>query len=86
MALFHRARMKKICPTIRQRDADEGHQFWNSALAGFSSLRSGVLRALKLENGAMRGASFVHFRWGMAKFYDPVDGPRLLCSCSPKGP
>ena len=46
MASFYRALMKFFCPTIRQWDVDEGHVFWDSALAGSSSLRFAVLRAL----------------------------------------
>ena len=46
--------------------------FWDSALAGSSSLRAAVLRALKVENGSMRGAWVGHLLWDLAKFYDSV--------------
>ena len=64
--------MKFFCPIIRQCDVDEGHAFWDSALAGLSSLRFAVLRALKLENGVTRGAWAAHMLWDMANMYDSV--------------
>ena len=45
MASFYRALMKFFCPRIREWDLKESH-FWDSALAGNSSLRAAVLRAL----------------------------------------
>ena len=71
MASFYRALMKLFCPQIREWDAAKGH-FWDSALAVSSSLRAAVLRALKVENGSMRGAWVGHLLWDMAKFYDSV--------------
>ena len=55
MASFYRALMKFFCPTIRDWDVSKG-KFWDSALAGNSSLRAAVERALKVENGTIRGA------------------------------
>ena len=70
--------MKFSCPIIRQWDVDEGHVFWDSALAGSPSLRSAVLRTLKLENGVTRGAWAAHMLWDMANFYDSIRLPILV--------
>ena len=77
MASFDRAMMKQFVPLIREWDLAEGH-FYDSALAGSSSLRAAVLRALKVENGCMRSAKVTHLLWDMAKCYDNVRLP-VLC-------
>ena len=69
--------MKSMCPVIREWDAKEG-SFWDSALAGSSSLQAAVERALKVENGCVRGAFVGHELWDMAKFYDSVSFPLLV--------
>ena len=71
MASFYRALMKFFCPQVRSWDAATGH-FWDSALAGSSSLRAAVMRALKVENGVARGAHIGHLLWDQKKFYDSV--------------
>ena len=48
MSSFYRAMMKQFVPTIRDRDLAKGH-FYDSALAGSSSLRAPVMRALRVE-------------------------------------
>ena len=77
MASFYRAQMKNFCPEIRTWDAKEGH-FWDTALAGSSSLQGAVARALKVENACVRGAHVGHELWDMAKFYDSID-LTILC-------
>ena len=51
--------------------------FWDSALAGNSSLRAAVMRALKVENAAARDAHIGHLLWDQRKFYDSVRLPTL---------
>ena len=68
--------MKFFCPQIRAWDLAKGH-FWDSALAGNSSLRAAVMRALKVENGVARGAHIGHLLWDQRKFYDSVKLPIL---------
>ena len=77
MASFYRALMKHFVPAIREWDLAKGH-FYDSALAGSSSLRAAVLRTLRVENGCMRSAFVGHLPWDMAKFYDKVRLP-VLC-------
>jgi len=77
MASFYRALMKFFCPEIRAWDA-EAASFWDSALAGSSSLQAAVARALKIENGCARGAWVGHELWDMRKFYDSIRLP-ILC-------
>ena len=67
MASFYRATMMCFCPQIRAWDADQV-SFWDSALAGSSSLRAAILRALKVENGCARGDWVGHLLWDIAKF------------------
>ena len=67
MASFYRALMKFFCPAIRDWDMAKG-KFWDSALAGNSSLRAAVERALKVENGVARGAQVGHLLWDMIFF------------------
>ena len=76
MASFYRALMKFFCPQIRAWDAEKG-SFYDSALAGSSSLRAAVLRALKVENGCARGDWVGHLPWDMKKIYDSVRLPVL---------
>ena len=66
MASFYRALMKYFCPAIRDWDMAKG-KFWDSALAGNSSLRAAVERALKVENGVARGAQIGHLLCAMKK-------------------
>ena len=77
MASYYRALMKFFCPTIRAWDIAKEHH-WDSALAGSSSLRAAVLRALKVGDACSRGASVGHELWDIANFYDSVELP-LLC-------
>ena len=74
--------MKQFAPTIREWDLARVH-FYDSALAGSSSLRAAVMRALRVENGCMRQAEVAHLLWDMAKFYDKVRLP-VLCKELPK--
>ena len=76
MSSFYRALMKYFCPTIRAWDADKG-SFWDSALAGSSSLRAAIHLALKVENGCARGDWVGHLLWGMENIYDSVRLPVL---------
>ena len=80
MASFYRALIKQFVPAIREWDLAKSH-FYDSALAGASSLRAAVLRALRIENGCMRSAFVAQLLWGMAKFNDkvrlPIIGERL---------
>ena len=77
MASIYRAFMKHSGLTIREWDVKEGHH-WDSALAGSSSLRAAVLRALQSENGEARGDHVAHQLWDMQKFYDSVDFTLLI--------
>ena len=72
MGSFYRELMKCVSPKIREWDPAHGH-FYDSALAGNSSLRAAVLRALKIENAVVAGWEAGHLLWDMAKFYDSVD-------------
>ena len=76
MGSLYRALMKFFCPQIREWDLAKGH-FWDSALAGNSSLRAALIRALKVENGVARGAHIGHLLWDQRKFYDSVKLPIL---------
>ena len=76
-ASFYRALMKFVCPAIRDWDVAKG-KFWDSTLAGNSSLRAAVERALKVDNGVARGAQVGNLRWDMKEFYDSVQLP-ILC-------
>ena len=58
-------------PSYLQWDAREGY-FWDSALAGSSSLQAAVARALKVENVCAGGAFVAHELWDSAKFYDSI--------------
>ena len=49
-----------------------GHRY-DSALAGWSSLRAAVMRAVKIESAVAMGMHAGHFLWDMRKFYDSVD-------------
>ena len=69
--------MKYFCPQIRAWDAKEGH-FWDTALAGSSSLQGAVARALKVENACVRGAQVGHELWDMANFYGTIE-LAILC-------
>ena len=64
MVSFYRALMNFFCPAIRDCDVAKG-TFWDSALAGNSSLRAAVERALNVENGVARGAQEGHLLWDM---------------------
>ena len=74
MSSIYRPLMKRSGATIREWDAKEGHH-WDSAIAGSSSLRAAVLRALMCENGAARGEHVAHLLWGMKRFYDSFRCP-----------
>ena len=69
---FYREIMKLNGFTIRERDLEHGHRF-DSALAGCSSLRAAVLRALKIENATAHGKDCAHMLWDMDKFYDSIN-------------
>ena len=77
MASFYRALMKYFCPMIRDWDVDKV-KFWDALLAGNSSLRAAVSRALKVENGNIRGAHVGHLLWDMKRIRDSVQLP-ILC-------
>ena len=72
-----RAMMKHSGQTIREWDAKEAH-LWDSAVAGSSSLRAAILRALQCENGAARGSQVGHHLWDMKQFYDSIQLPKLV--------
>ena len=57
---------------IRERDLEHGHRF-DSALAGCSSLRAAVLRALRIENATAQAKDCAHQLWDMDKFYDSIN-------------
>ena len=54
MGSFYRALMKCVSPKIREWDLEHEH-FYDSALAGNSTLRAAVMRALKSENAVVAG-------------------------------
>ena len=72
MCSFYRELMKCLSPKLRDWDLAEGHRY-DSALAGNSSLRAAVLRALKVENATAMGMHVGHLLWDMEKFYDSID-------------
>ena len=72
MCSFYSELMKSVNPKIREWDLAEGHCY-DSALAGNSSLRAAVMRALKIENATAAGMHVGHLLWDMEKFYDSVD-------------
>ena len=76
MSSIYRIMMKMAGEEIREWDAAYSHH-WDSAIAGFSSLRAAVLRALLCENGAARGEQVAHMLWDKKKFYDNVTLPLL---------
>ena len=59
-------------PKIREWDLEHGHRY-DSALAGSSSLRAAVMRAVKIENAVAMDMHAGHLLWDMEKFYDSVD-------------
>ena len=64
MCSFYRELMKCLSPKIREWDLTEGHRY-DSALAGNSSLRAAVLRALKVEHATAMGMHVGHLLWDM---------------------
>ena len=76
--------MKHAGLEIREWDAKAGHH-WDSAMAGSSSLRAAVLRALRCENGAARGEHVAHELWDMKQFYDSVFFPALVVELGRRG-
>ena len=72
MCFFYRELMKCLSPKIREWDLSEGHRY-DSAMAGSSSLRAAVIRALKIENATAIGMHIGHLLWEMEKFYDSID-------------
>ena len=84
MASIYRAFMKHSGLTIREWDVTEGHH-WDSALAGSSSLRAAVLRALQSENGEARGDHVAHKLWEMQKCFDSVDFNLLVKELTRRG-
>ena len=67
MGSFYRQLMKLHGSVIREWDLEHGHPY-DSALAGCSSLRVVVLRALKIENGRALNKETAHLLWDMEKF------------------
>jgi len=84
MASMYRALMKHFGLEIREWDAREGHH-WDSAIAGSSSLRAAILRALQCENATARGDKTGHLLWDMKQFYDSVHLPTLAVELSKRG-
>ena len=84
MSSIYRAFMKHAGLEIREWDAKAGHH-WDSAMAGSSSLRAAVLRALRCENGAARGEHVAHELWDMKQFYDSVFFPALVVELGRRG-
>ena len=76
MPSVYRALMKSFGLTLRELYISEGH-VWDSAIAGSSSLRAAVLRALMCENGVARGEHVAHLLWDMKQFYDSVSLQKL---------
>ena len=76
MSSIYRLMMKKVGEEIREWDASYSHH-WDSAIAGSSSLRAAVLRALLCENGAARGEHLAHMLWDKKKICDRVTLPLL---------
>ena len=84
MASIYRAFMKHSGLTIREWDVKEG-QHWDSALAGSTSLRAAVLRALQGEHGEARGDHVAHQLWDMQKCYDSVEFPLSIEELTRRG-
>ena len=69
-----------LCPAVRDWDTQVGSEY-DSALTGRQPHLETAKRALTLESSSLLGQTTIAVFWDAAKFFDSIEGPRLIRSC-----